>query len=174
VQDDPLNSWVGGMYSQVLGIAGKHEESLAEAERSLSLDADSYYAHWNVMRGHAWLGNYDRAIQEAPALFAISGRHIWALGLLAWTYGRAGRAQEARAVYDEMEARSRHEHVSQAWLAMSAGSAGLLDEAIRWTERAVLGRDPLVLWGRHMQFWDPVRVHPRFLEVMHGVWETVT
>jgi serine/threonine-protein kinase len=171
VQDDPLNSWVGGMNSQVLGIAGKHEESLAEAERSLSLDADSYYAHWNVMRSHAWLGDYERAIHEAPGLMAISGRHTWALGLLAWTYGRAGRATEARAVYDELEARSRHEHVSPAWLAMSAGSAGLGEEAIRWSERAVAGRDPLVLWGPKMQFWDPVRTHPRFLEVMRGVWE---
>jgi serine/threonine-protein kinase len=158
VQDDPLNSWVGGMHSQILGIAGKHEESLAEAERSLTLDADSYYAHWNVMRSHAWLGNYERAIQEAPALFGVSGRHIWALGLLAWTYGRAGRAQEARAVYDELEARSRHEYVSPAWLAMSAGSAGLDEEAIRWAERAVIGRDPLVLWGPRCS--SRIRAHP--------------
>jgi len=171
VQDDPLNSWVGGMNSQVLGIAGKHDESLAEAERSLSLDADSYYAHWNVVRSHAWLGDYDRAIQEAPALFGISGRHTWALGLLAWTYGRAGRGPQARAVYDELEARSRHEHVSSAWLAMTAGSAGLDEEAIRWAEKAVAGRDPLVLWGPKMQFWDPVRTHPRFNEVMRGVCE---
>jgi tetratricopeptide (TPR) repeat protein len=171
VQDDPLNAWVGGMHSQILGIAGRHEESFAEAERSLSLDADSFYAHWNVMRGHAWAGRYDRAIQEAPALFGASGRHTWALGLLAWTYGRAGHADRARAVYDELEGRSRHEFVSRAWLSMSAGSAGLEEESIRWAERAVAERDPLVLWARNRQFWDSVRTHPRFTEVMHGVWE---
>ena len=85
--------------------------------------------------------------------------------------GKAFSLREARAVYDELAARSRHEHVSPAWLAISAGSAGLLDEAIGWTEAAVQRRDPLVLWGRHMQFWDPVRMHPRFLEIMQGVWE---
>ncbi len=171
VHDDPLNAWVGGMHSQLLGVAGRHEESFAEAERSLALDADSYYAHWNVMRGHAWAGRFDRAILEAPALFAVSGRHPWALGLLAWTYGRAGRADQARAVYNELVARSCHEFVSPAWLAMSAGSAGLAEEAIRWAEKAVAERDPLVLWAPRMPFWDPVRTHPRFAEVMRGVCE---
>ena len=123
------------------------------------------------MRAHAWAGRYDRAIEEAPALFAVSGRHPWALGLLAWTYGRAGRTDQACAVYNEMVARSCHEFVSPAWLAMSAGSAGLAEEAIRWAEQAVAERDPLVLWVPRMPFWDPVRGHPRFAEIMRGVCE---
>jgi serine/threonine-protein kinase len=132
IQDDPLNSWLGGMHSYVLGIAGRQEESIAEAERSRSLDPDSFFPHWNMMRGYAWAGHYDRAIAEAPALFEASGRHAWALGLLAGTYGRAGRADRARAVYDELEARSRHEFVSPTWLAIAAGSAGLEEPSIRW------------------------------------------
>jgi tetratricopeptide (TPR) repeat protein len=170
VQDDPLNAWVGGMNSYILGIAGKHEESIAEAQRSLDLDPDSFFAHWNVMRGHAWAGHYDRAIREAPALFGASGRHHWALGLLAWTYGRAGRLDKARACYDEMEGRSRHEFVSPAWLAVAAGAAGLEEPSIRWAEIAVAERDPLLLWARRLPFWDAVRSHPRFDEVMRGVW----
>jgi tetratricopeptide (TPR) repeat protein len=171
VQDDPLNAWVGGMHSYILGIAGRHEESIAEAERSFALDADSFFAHWNVMRSHAWAGHYQRAIEEAPALFAVSGRHHWALGLLAWTYGRAGRTDRARAVYDELEARSRHEFVAPSWLAVAAASAGLAEEAIRWAERTVAERDPLVLWSRSLPFWESIRQHPRFREVMRDVWK---
>ena len=95
----------------------------------MGLDAESFFAHWNMMRGHAWAGNYDRAIEEAPALLGDSGRHPWALGLLAWTYGRAGRTDRARACYDELEARSRHEFVPPAWLSVAAGSAGLQEES---------------------------------------------
>ena len=170
VQDDPLNAWVGGMRSYLLGIAGRHEESVAEAERSFALDADSFFAHWNVMRGYAWAGHYQRAIAEAPALFAVSGRHTWALGLLAWTYGRAGRVDHSLAVYDELAARSRHEFVAPSWLAVAAGSAGLTEESIRWTERAVTDRDPLVLWSRSLPFWESIRKDPRFREVMRSVW----
>ena len=170
VHDDPLNSWVAGMHSQILGIAGRHDESLAEAERAMSLDADSFYGHWNLMRSHAWAGHYDRAIAEAPALFGSSGRHIWALGLLAWTYAKSGRAEHARAIHDELEARARHEFVSPGWIAIAAGAAGRLDDAIRWTERAVRERDPIVLWSRTIVFWDDVRTHPRFEVVMRDVW----
>ena len=170
VQDDPLNSWVGGMHSYVLGIAGRHEESIVEAERSVGLDADSFFAHLEVMRSNAWAGHYDRAIAEAPALLGASGRHSWGLGILAWTHGKAGHAEMARACYDELEARSRHEFVASSWLAVAAASAGLAEDAFRWAERAVAERDPLVLWSR-LPYWDPIRTHPRFAELMRGVFE---
>ena len=170
IQDDPLNAWVGGMHSFLLGVSGSHRESIAEAERSLNLDEDSFWAHWNVMRGYAWAGDYDRAIREAPALLGASGRHPWSLGMLGWTYGRAGRGELAGAVYVELEGRSRHECVSPGWLAVAAGSAGLAEESIRWAERAVAEGDAVVLWARSLPFWDFVREHPRFQDVMRGVW----
>src|SRR5262249_40016715 len=137
VQDDPLNAWVEGMHSFLCGIVGRHDESIATAERGMSLDPESFFAHWNLVRAHAWAGNHDRAIRAAPELLSPSARHAWALGLLGWTYAQADRADQARACYDELEGRSRHEFVAPSWLAILAGSAGLMDDAIRWTKRAV-------------------------------------
>jgi len=171
VQDDPLNAWIGGMNSYILGIVGRHEESISEAERSVALDAESFFARWSLMRAHAWAGQYDRAIEEAPVLLGDSGRHHWALGLLAFTYGRAGHSDRARACYDELEGRSRHEFVSPSWLSAAAGSARLEELAIRWMERAVTERDPLVLWSRRLPYWEYHRALPRFNEVMRQVWE---
>ena len=170
VQDDPLNAWVGGMYSFVLGIVGKHDESLAEAERSVALDPESFFAQWSLMRACAWGGQYDRAAEMAPAVLADSGRHPWGLGLLAWTYGRAGRAEAARACYDEMESRSRHEFVSRSWLSVAAGGAGLEEPALRWAGRAVTERDPLILWAQRLPFYEFHRARPRFEEIMRDVW----
>jgi serine/threonine-protein kinase len=170
VHDDPLNAWVGAMSSYLLGIVGRGEESIAEAERAVALDTESFFARWNLMRAYAWTGRYDRAIEEAPALLGDSGRHAWALGLLAWTYGKAGQFDRARACYDELEGRSRHEFVSPCWLSMAAGSADLEEEAIRWAERAVADRDPILLWSIRVPLWDYQRAHPRFHEVMREVW----
>jgi len=170
VQDDPLNAWVGGMHAFLLGIVGMHDESIAESERAMSLDPESFFAHWNLLRAHAWAGHHDRAIQEAPALLSASARHPWALGLLGWTYGQAGRVDQARACYDELEGRSRHEFVAPSWLAVLAGSAGLMEDAMRWTERAVTEHDPVALWGRSLPFWAPLRGHPRFAEIMRPLW----
>ena len=99
-----------------------------------------------------------------------SGRHCWALGLLAWTHGQAGHAEKARACYDEMEGRSRHEFMAPSWLAVAASSAGLIEEAMVWVEHAVTERDPLVLWSP-LRYWDSIRVHPRYAELMRGVFE---
>jgi len=171
VQDDPLNAWVVGMLSYALGITERHDESLVEAERSVGLDAESFFAQWNVMRAHAWAGRYDRAVKEAPGLLADSGRHPWALGLLGWVHGRAGRAEAARACYDELEGRSRHEFVAPSWLSAAAGCAGLEGPALSWAERAVAERDPNVLCSRRLPGWEYLRAHPRFDEIMRAVWQ---
>ena len=122
------------------------------------------------MRAHAWAGHYDRAIEGAPVLLVDSGRHPWALGLLAWTYGKAGRTDRAQACYDELEARSRHEFVLPAWLSATAASAGLHEVSLSWLVRAVAERDALVLWPCRLPFWDAVRSDPRFVEIMKTVW----
>ena len=165
-QDDPLNAWVGGMHSQILGVAGRHEESIAVAESSLGADADSFYSQWNVMRAHAWAGHYERAIAEAPSLFAVSGRHQWALGLLGWTYGEAGHVERARACYDELEARSRHEYIAPSWLAVVGSAAGLTELAIEWVERSINERDPLAIWSLRFPMWNKLRSHPRYRSIM--------
>jgi len=170
VQDDPLNAWVGGMLSYALGVVGRPDESLAEAERSVALDAESFFAQWNLMRAYACIGRYDDALKLAPGLLAESGRHPWALGLLAWTHGRAGHAEAARACYDELEARSRHEFVSRSWLSIAAGSAALEGPAFAWAERSVAERDPLILWSRRLPFYEYHRAHPRFDEIVRDLW----
>ena len=169
VHDDPLNAWVGGMHSFLLDIVGRHEEAIAEAERSLELDPASFFAQWCVMRSTAMAGRYERAIELAPPLLLESGRHTWALGLLAWTYLKAGRADLARACYDELEGRSRHDFVSPAWLGSAAGNAGLAAEGIRWLERAAVDRDPMVIWAYRVPFWDSLRADPRYEEILREV-----
>jgi len=171
IQDEPLNGWVRAMSSHLMGFLGLHEESTAEAERSMAMDPDSYFSLWNLMRGHAWAGRHDRAIQLAPAVLNGSNRHQWGLGTLAWAYGKAGRRELARAVFDELEGRSRHQFTSPFWLATAAAAAERPEEALRFVERAVAEREPLVIWGRITPFWDGVRLLPGIEEVTRPVWE---
>jgi tetratricopeptide (TPR) repeat protein len=161
VQDDPLNAWVGAMCSFGLTIVGRHEESVLEARRALDLDADSFFARFQVMRALAMVGSFYRALDMAPGLLMDSGRHVWALGLLAWIHARMGRVELARACYAEMEGRSGHEFVSRAWLSSSACSAGRYEEAVAWMDQAIEEGDPMIFWPRRMPFWDLIRNHPK-------------
>ncbi len=170
VQEDPLNAWVGAMHSHVLGFAGQHDESIAEAERSFAVDPDSFFAHWNLMRAYAWPGQYARALELAPEIMRVSGRHPWALGTLAWVYGKRGQVELALAVSDEMEARSRHEFLSPFWLTVAASAAATPERVLLAVKRAVVERDPLLGWSRVVPFWDGVRTHPAYEEAVRGVW----
>ncbi len=170
VHEDPLNAWVGAMHSHVLGFAGRHDESITEAERSYTADPDSFFAHWNLMRAYAWAGRYARALELAPAVLRVSGRHPWALGTLAWAHGKQERPELALAVSDEMEARSRHEFMSPFWLAVAASAAGTPGRVIHAVERTVAERDPLLGWSRVVPFWDGVRTHPGYEKAMRGAW----
>jgi hypothetical protein len=90
---------------------------------------------------------------------------------LGWCYGQYGRLDLSRAVFEELKARSLHEFVAPAWLAITAGAANLPDEAIARAEKAVAERDPHILWVPTFPFWDSIREHPRFNEIMRGVWD---
>src|SRR5262249_54383547 len=100
-----------------------------------------------------------------------SGRHTWGLGVLGWCYGNVGDARRARAVHDELEARSRHEWVAPFWLAITASAAGDETAMIANLERAIGEHDPLALWGRSSRFWDGIREHPRFEAIVRGLWK---
>jgi len=170
VADDPLNAWVGGMHSFGLSIAGRHAEGILEGERSLELDPESFFARWSLMRSFAWAGQYDRVIEMAPAILLESGRHVWALGLLAWTWAQAGHMDRARACAEELEARSRHEFVSAAWLSVAVAAAGRTEEGFGHFERAVAEREPTALWSRRFVIFSPLRAHPRYEEVTRPLY----
>lgn len=108
---------------------------------------------------HAW----------APAMLAASGRHTWVLAGLALLRARTGHAEGARAVYDELEARSRFEFVAPLWLASAASAAGLGDTSIEYARRAAAERDPMVVLSRAMPQWDEVRADPRFADIARQV-----
>jgi hypothetical protein len=171
IQDEPLNGWVRTMGSHFLGFLRRHEESITEAKRALAIDSDSYFSIWNLMRAHAWAGHYDRAIELGPAVLNASNRHQWGLGTLAWAYGMSGRRDLARAVFDEMDGRSRHQFLSPFWLSTGAFAAGLPDQVLRFVERAVAERDPMIIWGRKSPYWDEMRKLPGLIELTRPVWE---
>jgi serine/threonine-protein kinase len=163
--DDPLNAWPAGSHALILGMSGQYEASAAEARRATEVDPGSFIAHWCYMRGLTLAGRPEEALALAPALLASSGRNPWALGTLALTHVRMGNTALARAVYDEMEARSRQEFVSPFWLAAAAAHLGLMDEAARHARTGLEEREPLMVLFLRMAEWDPMRTLPVFAEI---------
>jgi len=161
VAADPDNAWALAMRSLVLGLAGRHAESVEAGRIATGKDEDSIFAHWNLVRALAWAGETEEALEFARRRLASSGRHPWMLGAAAWSFARLGRAREARAVYDEMVARSAWEVLSPLMVAKAARAAGLADEALAWTERAREERDSIFVLAPRMPYFADLLSDPR-------------
>jgi eukaryotic-like serine/threonine-protein kinase len=165
VSDEPLNSWAAGMLAFSLSFAGRHPQAIAEAERALGIDSASFFAQFQLLRALCWAGEHARAFEMAPDVLASSGRHQWPLGVLTRAYAWAGRADLARAIRDELEARSRMEFIAPFWRAAAAWWAGLPDEAMRHAESAIVGRDAVAVFRNVFPEWEEIRADARFVKL---------
>ena len=99
---------------------------------------------------------------------AMSGRHPWAMAMLAVTLADWGKADEADAVYCEMRARARREYVPPALLATAASAAAREEEAIGQAREAYETRDPncQIFFSRYAPSALRLYGYPRFREII--------
>jgi len=97
VQDRSTEAWVAPALLRPWDRRADKRNPIAEAERSIGIDPDSFFAHMDVMRSDAWAGHYDRAFAEAPALLeppaGTPGRSALAHGRMA----KAGHCRQGAA-----------------------------------------------------------------------------
>ena len=168
--EDPLNSWVAAQHGLILCYARRFSEAVASAERAVGIDENSFLAQWVLLQSRLGMGELQRALADVPALLSASGRHIWVLGTLAFLHARAGNPAAARAVFDEMEARSRSEYVACYWLATAASAAGLADLAVEFARRAIAERESMVVIARALPQWEALLSDSRLTDALREVW----
>ncbi len=163
---DPLSVTVKIVNGNIYFYARRYDEALPYFRHVVELDPNLYWPHQRLAICMAAQGRLEEALAEldrhppalARSLDVISGR--------AYILGKLGRTDEARAALQELEARSKSEHVS--WERFAYAYLGLDDrvsllkllEGIR--TYGVLGRLSL----RHESAFDSVRDDPRFEKVL--------
>ena len=167
VEIDPLSAYNAAVLAVGLGLAGYHEEAIDRGVKATELDPDAFLARWVLQVLYGWASRYPEAEQAGEEALAVSGRHVWAMAYLAATYGNWGKPENARALYDELKARTRRGYIQPSVFAMAALGAGLLDEAVALFRRAYEERDPwLTVLARHWPEFAPLREDPRGQEII--------
>ena len=122
----------------------------------------SFFAYICLNVAQLVKGEFRRAIAAGERAVALSGRDVSPLALLAATYGAAGNATEAKAIYAELLRRAAHGYVQPFRLAVAAAAAGERDKAFGHLYDAVEMRDPqLIELKHHLVSLDLVSVHLR-------------
>ena len=142
---DPLSQLLHSQLGFVLTYAGRAGDGIVEARRAIELDPDVMFGYWVLLHGLVVSGKHDEAIAIGAKVTRRFGRNPWVLQGIAAAYAGAGRLDDASAIFDELVARSRTEHVQPLPLAAIAMSIGRRDEAVRRMAAAVAVRDSLLM-----------------------------
>ena len=118
--------------------------------------------------GEAYLaaGQVDQSIEQFEKLVTITQRHSLFHSFLGMAYGRAGRAEEANRILDEIAEKNLSPELLSAQQARVHLGLGNYETALDLLEGAEDGSPMVItdlLGGRH---WDPLRELPRFQDLV--------
>jgi serine/threonine protein kinase/Tfp pilus assembly protein PilF len=142
VELDPLSAYPRAILARVLIEAGRHDEAAREGQIAVELDPGSLIAQMSFGAALHSQSRFEEAESTYRQALGSVGRHPWLLTHLGVLHADSGNRDAARAVYDELVARSRHEFVHPTLMAMLAASVNEPNEALAFAERAFAERDP--------------------------------
>ena len=93
---------------------------------------------------------------------ALSQNHPISQGYLGWILGLAGRQEEARAIYRDLEMQRSRSYFSSFLMAHVSLGLGERHQAVSWLERAAEERDGLLPFVNVWFALDSLRSDPRF------------
>jgi tetratricopeptide (TPR) repeat protein len=144
----------------------QYERAIDQARQLLEIDPAAYWGYLVIGGSCREQRRFDEAIAAQRKATALSGDAASMIGWLGLVLGLSGRPGEACALLDRLDARASSGYVpptSRAWIYIGLGE---LDRAFEWLDRAVDGRDQLMMPIKSYAFLDPLRSDPRFAALL--------
>lgn len=165
---DPLSYFINGNAALALYRARRYEEAVAGFRRQIELDRTLPMACAFIAFPLIQLGRFDEAINGVRAVRQRDDHSIWSV-MLAYVCAATGREAEARRLLAELEARRSGEYMWLCCLAMAYQALGDDDVALDRLEEAYNDRGGWITYLGIEPGLDPLRRHPRFVELLRRV-----
>jgi DNA-binding winged helix-turn-helix (wHTH) protein/Tfp pilus assembly protein PilF len=149
--------------------ARRYEDALREAGAVLSDDAAFADGYRVLGRAQLLLGRTDDAIASFSEAARLMNKAPAARSDLAVALARAGRAAEARAILDELEALDADAYVPAPVISQVHANLGDVDSAFEWLEKGVEDGERGVIFLKVNPLYDPIRHVPRFAKLLGGL-----
>ncbi len=162
LQTDPLSLFTRWWVAVAAMLARRFDRSIEEGRHMIALDATHFLGHWALGMGLDGTGAVAEAAATLQRAHELSGGMPFTLGFLAYACGRAGRRDDARALLEGAQRAAATGYVPPSTFAFGHIGLGEWNAAFEWLDRAVDGRDPLIMPIKTYLFLDPVRDDPRY------------
>ena len=144
----------------------RYDDAISRAQTGLKRDPTSFLLY--RVLGTAYIGQakYAEAIEALKQGSILSQRHPWLITELGAAYAGAGNIAEAEKLQEEVVARSKNVFVSPITLSVIPIALGRLDEAVRYWEKAIEEKDPMLIAGTVWPTVVPAHKDPRIQKIL--------
>jgi tetratricopeptide (TPR) repeat protein len=150
-----------------LYMARRYEAAEAQLKKTLEMDANYHFARVLLGRVYEQQKKYPEAIAEHREAVARSGSGSTELAALAYACAIAGKTEEARKVFEQLQQRAKQRYVSPYSIAVVHVGLGEVNEAFEWLEKAYERRDGWIAgWIKVDPRFDSLRPDPRFTSLL--------
>ena len=163
---DPIAAVIQMIVSHVCYFGGRYDEALERTRLMFEIDPGSQRSFAWVGRILLLTGRLDEAIELVAQGIERCGRTPALLACLGTAQASLGRTGEALAVLAELEGLRATRYLSDVYCSPIYRELGRLDEAAACYERMYRNRSGDLAFMATEPSLDPLRAHPRFLEIV--------
>jgi len=169
LEADPISPFMHAQLAHLLMLRREYDQAIEEGRHALALQAGYGSALAVLAMVYAFQGKWQELIDIGSAMPAPAEDNPVLQGGTGWALAVAGDSERARGILLGLKAPGRYGRTpswSIAWIHQGLGET---DEALAWLERAVRERDPKLVFIPTKPFWDSLRPHPRFRELLRSM-----
>lgn len=166
---DPLSLFAGVSLAWAYYFSHQYERAVEQARKALEMDPRFDFAHWIIGMACVQQHRLEEAIAVLNQAVILTGGSLTHLSHLGYAYALAGRAEEARQVYDDLAEMARQKYVSAYYFALIHLGLGEHERMFEWLDRAVEERSGFMAFLNSEPLFDPLRLEPRFVNLVRQI-----
>lgn len=168
-QLDPLSIEKQTSIGDVLLNERRYDDALVEYQKALEMDTNSGLVHWCLGRTFLEKGRFEESIASFKRSIPLSGESPDETVDLARAYARSGNKTEANKILSSLLLTSKERYISPTTIGSIYAALGENDKAFDAFEKALHDRDYLLVLVKIDPMFDPVRLDPRFSDLVRRV-----
>jgi tetratricopeptide (TPR) repeat protein len=166
---DPYSIGIHNCAAATYRDYGKLESAIAECKTILEIEPNFVPAIRKLGLVHLEESKLEEGLREMERCVELSEGSVLAKSYLAYAYGLAGRAVEARSLISELEQASASQYVSPFNLAIAYSGLKDREMTIYWLQKAYEQRTSTMNIIKIDRGFDFLRSDPRFLDIQKKI-----
>jgi TolB-like protein/Tfp pilus assembly protein PilF/DNA-binding XRE family transcriptional regulator len=166
---DPLDLVINIHMAWHYQFARQYEQAIEQCWKTSDLHPNSFWPAYFFGLAYEQQGQIGRAVEEFQIAVKMSGDVTFAAAGLGHLYGTAGKAAEARAIFDELSVRAERSYVPAYDIALVCTGLEWKDQALKLLSQAYEERSGWMTYLKVDPRLDLLRSDARFVDLLRRV-----